>query len=96
MARRKSKLLQDGMSSSEESQDEYTLAEEDYDPNNPDHAAERELFTNPYQHGRKRRRREDAQEDALYGVWAESSESTAHAPTRRRQGAGRSAPNYNR
>lgn len=54
MARRKSKLMEDGFSS--DSSDNEGAADDDYfDPDDPEVAAERELFQNPYQRGKSTR-----------------------------------------
>lgn len=72
MARRKRQLLDDGDDSdSSGGSDDEGLP--DYGLNDdPDVRAERELFENPY--GRKRRRKVNGKEDALYGVFGEDSE----------------------
>ena len=69
MARRKSKWMDDG-SSSEGDSDDAAADDSYYDPHDPDVAAERELFRNPYgHHGRgKKRTREQQQDDATYGL----------------------------
>lgn len=69
MARRKSKFIEDEDDSdmSDELQDD---ADDAHDPNDLDEAAAAELFHDPYQKRRKRTR-EDALEDATYGIWGQ-------------------------
>lgn len=63
MARRKSKFLDDDDDSSNDSGNEgRDDPDEQFDPDDLDVAAERELFRNPYQRGKKRARKEDADE----------------------------------
>lgn len=72
MARRKQKWIEDDGS------DSSSASDVDDDPsldiNDPDIAAERELFANPYGRRGKKRTREEAQEDATYGIWAQGDE----------------------
>ena len=72
MARRKRQILEDGDDSdSYEGSDDDGVA--DFNGNDdPDVRAERELFENPY--GRKRRRKGNGKEDAIYGVFGDDSE----------------------
>lgn len=90
MARRKSQYLDDGSSSSG---DDSTHAGDDdnyLDSNDPDVAAERELFRNPYGAGRGRKRtRQEAQEDATYGVWARTDDDHSNAGSAGRSTAAR-------
>ena len=53
------------------------------DNGDPDARAERELFENPY--GRKRRRRANGQEDAIYGVFGESEDDDDDKTRRKRK-----------
>lgn len=73
MARRKRNLLEDDDSDSSVSDAaEYGgYNDPNYDPNDADAREERELFENPYQ---RKRRRKNAKEDAIYGVFASSDE----------------------
>ncbi|KAL4245226.1 TFP11/STIP family protein [Abortiporus biennis] len=71
MARRKRQFLEDEDSDSSVSDGGNDYDDPNYDPNDPDARAERELFENPY--GRKRRRK-NAKDDAIYGVFASSDE----------------------
>ena len=84
MARRKSKWMDDGSSSEGGSDD---VADDSYyDPHDPDVAAERELFRNPYGRGKKRTR-EQLQDDATYGVFAAAaSDESAPPPQSRTRG----------
>ncbi|KAI0738635.1 TFP11-domain-containing protein [Daedaleopsis nitida] len=64
MGRRKRQFLEDPDSDSSPASD---FDEPHFDDNDPDARAERELFENPY---RAKRRRKNAKEDAIYGVFA--------------------------
>lgn len=85
MARRKSKWMDDGSSSDGDSDD--VNDDSYYDPHDPDVAAERELFTNPYGRRGKKRTREQLQDDATYGVFAASDDSAPPPPQSRTRGA---------
>ncbi|KAJ8514652.1 hypothetical protein ONZ45_g7826 [Pleurotus djamor] len=76
MARRKRLLDDDDSDSSAGSDDEGN-----FDENDPDARAERELFANPYQHQKKRRR--NGKEDALYGVFGEDSDDDRPSKSKR-------------
>ncbi|KAL1941290.1 hypothetical protein VTO73DRAFT_7502 [Trametes versicolor] len=68
MARRKRPFLEDDDSSSASDDDDN----HDFDDNNdPDALAERELFENPY---KRKRRRKNGKEDAIYGVFGSDEE----------------------
>ncbi|KAM0788473.1 hypothetical protein ACM66B_001606 [Microbotryomycetes sp. NB124-2] len=83
MARRKSKLMDDyGSSDSDDEQDNDDLADEFVDPNDPDEAAARELFRNPYGRGKHKRARHDLQEESTYGIWAQTSDANDRGPSR--------------
>ncbi|KAI0352110.1 TFP11-domain-containing protein [Trametes cingulata] len=68
MARRKRQLLEDDDDSSPVSDVDDTI---DFDDNDPDARAERELFENPY---KRKRRRKNGKEDAIYGVFGSDDE----------------------
>lgn len=69
MARRKQKWMDDGSDS--DSSSPLDDPDDAFDADDPDVAAERELFRNPYAaHRGKKRTREQLQEDATYGIWA--------------------------
>ncbi|GAA6003180.1 mRNA splicing protein SPP382 [Rhodotorula paludigena] len=69
MARRKQKWMDDGSDS--DSSSPLDDPDDAFDPDDPDVAAERELFRNPHAaHRGKKRTREQLQEDATYGIWA--------------------------
>ncbi|GAA5823151.1 hypothetical protein JCM3770_005562, partial [Rhodotorula araucariae] len=86
MARRKTALLDDGSSSS--GSDHGDDPDDRFDPDDPDLAAERELFHNPYGRNRgTKRSREQRQEDATYGIWADDND---HNDRRTGQGVGSS------
>ncbi|EMD39286.1 hypothetical protein CERSUDRAFT_112934 [Gelatoporia subvermispora B] len=70
MARRKRQFLEDDSDSSPVSDaDDYN--DPTIDENDPDARAERELFENPY---KRKRRRKDGKEDAIYGVFADDDD----------------------
>jgi len=71
MARRKQQWLDDDDSSGESS-GPGDDRDDAFDPGDPDLAAERDLFRNPGggAYGKKRNR-DEAQEDATYGIWAD-------------------------
>lgn len=69
MARRKQQWLDDDDSSGDSSAPGDD-PDDAFDGRDPDLAAERELFRNPGGYGRKRNR-DEAQEDATYGIWAD-------------------------
>ncbi|KAI9062556.1 TFP11-domain-containing protein [Trametes sanguinea] len=68
MARRKRQLLEDDDDSSSVSDVDDTI---DFDDNDPDARAERELFENPY---KRKRRRKNGKEDAIYGIFGSDDE----------------------
>lgn len=70
MARRKRQFLDDDddSSSASEADDRNDI---NIDPNDPDAREERELFEDPY---KRKRRRKDGREDAIYGVFADDDE----------------------
>ncbi|KAI0628035.1 TFP11-domain-containing protein [Trametes polyzona] len=72
MARRKRQLLEDDDDSSSASDVDDSLNFDDND--DPDARAERELFENPY---KRKRRRKDGKEDAIYGVFGSDDEDDA-------------------
>ncbi|GAA5884433.1 hypothetical protein JCM6882_005250 [Rhodosporidiobolus microsporus] len=76
MARRKNQFMDDGSDSSTPSDNDNDDHDPPFDPTDPDEAAAAELFHNPYGHGRrgKKRSREERQEDATYGIWAEEGD----------------------
>lgn len=78
MARRKSKFLSDD-DDSDSSAHSDDLQDDPFDPNDEDQAAERELFRNPYQRGKKRNR-DDVKDDQTYGVFAHTPDSTTSRP----------------
>ncbi|GAA5976090.1 hypothetical protein JCM10908_005383 [Rhodotorula pacifica] len=103
MARRKSKWMDDGSSSEGDHSDNNLDDESYYDPNDPDVAAERELFRNPYGHQQrgKKRTRQELQDDATYGVFAASTDDASRggaAPgvgaSSSRAGKGNRKPDY--
>ena len=70
MARRKRQFLDDDDDSSPVSDtDDYN--DPTLDPNDPDAREERELFEDPY---KRKRRRKNGKEDAIYGVFADDDE----------------------
>lgn len=75
LARRKSKFLEDDSDSDDSGRGQDDL-DDQFDPDDPDTAAERELFRNPYGRGKKRNR-EDIVEDNTYGVWAEQADRSS-------------------
>lgn len=85
MARRKSKFLQDDDDSDSSANSGDDLQDDPFDPNDEDQAAERELFRNPYQRGKKRAR-EDIKDDQTYGVFAHTADSTTRPSTSTRGG----------
>ncbi|KAI0642293.1 GC-rich sequence DNA-binding factor-like protein-domain-containing protein [Trametes meyenii] len=68
MARRKREILDDDDDSSSGSDVNDNF---DFDDNDPDARAERELFENPY---KRKRRRKNGKEDAIYGVFGSDDE----------------------
>ncbi|KAI8996414.1 TFP11-domain-containing protein [Trametes punicea] len=76
MARRKRQLLDDDDDSSPVSDVDDAV---DFDDNDPDARAERELFENPY---KRKRRRKDGKEDAIYGIFVSEDEEDER-PSRR-------------
>ncbi|GAA6060714.1 hypothetical protein JCM10212_003335 [Sporobolomyces blumeae] len=92
MARRKSAFIRDEDYSSDSdpasdldpsgADDSHALLDDD------DERAERELFSNPYgaQRRGKKRTREQAKEDATYGIWAEDDDNDADLSNRDRPG----------
>ncbi|KAI0675861.1 GC-rich sequence DNA-binding factor-like protein-domain-containing protein [Trametes maxima] len=68
MARRKRQILEDDDDSSSGSDVDDNL---DFDDNDPDARAERELFENPY---KRKRRRKNGKEDAIYSVFGSDDE----------------------
>lgn len=91
MARRKSKWIDDGSSSDGDSDD--VNDDSHYDPHDPDVAAERELFRNPYGRGKKRTRQQ-LQDDATYGVFAAAPPSDDSAPPPQSRSRGTRKPDY--
>ncbi|GAA6011278.1 hypothetical protein JCM10207_008285 [Rhodosporidiobolus poonsookiae] len=95
MARRKQQYIDD-KDSSGESDSAPDLDDDPFDPDDPDQAAERELFRNPYNRGKKRTR-EQLQEEATYGVWAQDDGEGAGvggSSTRRGGGTANRKPDY--
>ncbi|GAA6037203.1 hypothetical protein JCM8097_008617 [Rhodosporidiobolus ruineniae] len=98
MARRKKQLLSDNDSSGES--DHHLDHDDDhFDPDDPDQAAERELFRNPYGSRGKKRTREQAKEDATYGIWADEDHNQSRrgggeVGSSRGQGQRGSKPDY--
>ncbi|KAJ8481631.1 hypothetical protein ONZ51_g5877 [Trametes cubensis] len=86
MARRKRQLLDDDDDSSPVSDVDETL---DFDDNDPDARAERELFENPY---KRKRRRKNGRDDAIYGVFGSDDED--EAPERPRSKTRTKAPAF--
>ncbi|CDO68375.1 hypothetical protein BN946_scf184815.g22 [Trametes cinnabarina] len=87
MARRKRQLLEDDDSSSSVSDVDDTI---DFDDNNdPDARAERELFENPY---KRKRRRKNGKEDAIYGIFGSDDED--ESPQRLRGKSRTKAPSF--
>ncbi|KAH9893377.1 TFP11-domain-containing protein [Cubamyces lactineus] len=86
MARRKRQLLDDDDDSSPVSDVDETF---DFDDNDPDARAERELFENPY---KRKRRRKDGKDDAIYGVFGSDDED--QTPDRPRAKARTKAPAF--
>lgn len=80
MARRTRKFLDDDSDDSDDSEHAAELAD---DHNDPDTRAERELFENPY--GRKRRRRANGKDDAIYGIFGDSEDDEDDERTRRKR-----------
>ncbi|KAI0773263.1 TFP11-domain-containing protein [Trametes elegans] len=87
MARRKRQLLEDDDSDSSPVSDVDETFH--FDNNDPDARAERELFENPY---KRKRRRKDGKEDAIYGVFASDDEDAT--PGRPRGKARSKAPAF--
>lgn len=88
MARRKSKFIEDDDYSSSDdddhnSQDELTTG----GSLNEDELQEQQLFQNPYQRGKKRSR-EDAKEDATYGIWAQDEDQSRERSSTLARGRG--------
>ncbi|KAG2011763.1 Sip1/TFIP11 interacting protein [Coprinopsis cinerea AmutBmut pab1-1] len=79
MARRK-RILDDGDDSDSSNNEDYDF--DDFDTNDPDMREERALFENPYKH---KRRKKNAKEDAIYGVFGDDSED--EGPRNKRGGA---------
>lgn len=77
-------MMEDSGSDSDASNEDFDDA--GFDLNDPDARAERELFTNPYKH---KRRKKNAKEDALYGVFG-SEEEEEERQSRRGKSAKRS------
>ena len=87
MARRKRQFLED-----EDSDSSVSNADEpDFDDNDPDARAERELFENPY---KRKRRRKDAKEDAIYGVFGSDDDVEDPQVERRRTKSRAKAPAF--
>jgi tuftelin-interacting protein 11 len=96
MARRKSKLIiddgdDDSDVSIEENDDQAVAREDDFDPNDQDEAAARQLFHNPYGHKRKRTRA-DLREEATYGIFAQTSDQGQHRSNRGNKSGSTAAP----
>ncbi|KIP04527.1 hypothetical protein PHLGIDRAFT_75791 [Phlebiopsis gigantea 11061_1 CR5-6] len=86
MARRKRQFLEDDDSDSSVG-DDNDLDDPSYDVHDPDARAERELFENPY---KRKRRRKDPKEDAIYGVFASSDEEGERGESSSRKGGKKS------
>ncbi|KAI1791848.1 TFP11-domain-containing protein [Ganoderma leucocontextum] len=88
MARRKRQLLEDDDSDSSPASD---LEEPNFDDNDPDARAERELFENPY---KKKRRRKNGKEDAIYGVFGSDEDEEDEKVARRKARTRAKAPAF--
>ena len=86
MARRKRQFLEDDDSDSSAGEDN-DFVDPNYDANDPDARAERELFENPY---KRKRTHKDGKEDAIYGVFASSDEDEGRGEGSSRKGGKRS------
>lgn len=94
MARRKKQFLDDGSSSSSSDTGAGDDVDDHFDANDPDVAAERELFHNPYGRSRgTKRTREQLKDDATYGIWADDNGGSTRAGG---QGVGSSSSSNNR
>ena len=88
MARRKRQILEDDDSDSSPVSD---VDEPTFDDNDPDARAERELFENPY---KRKRRRKNAKEDAIYGVFASDDDEEDEKVARRKARTRTKAPAF--
>ena len=88
MARRKRQFLEDDDSDSSPVSD---VDEPAFDDNDPDARAERELFENPY---KRKRRRRNAKEDAIYGVFGSDDDDEDPKVERRRAKTRAKAPAF--
>ncbi|RPD53373.1 TFP11-domain-containing protein [Lentinus tigrinus ALCF2SS1-7] len=88
MARRKRQFLEDDDSDSSPVSD---VDEPTFDDNDPDARAERELFENPY---KRKRRRKNAKEDAIYGVFASDDDEEDEKVMRRKTRTRAKAPAF--
>ncbi|KAI0704460.1 TFP11-domain-containing protein [Cerioporus squamosus] len=88
MARRKRQFLEDDDSDSSPASD---VDEPTFDDNDPDARAERELFQNPY---KRKRRRKNAKEDAIYGVFGSDDDEEDEKVARRKARTRTKAPAF--
>ncbi|TBU40977.1 TFP11-domain-containing protein [Dichomitus squalens] len=88
MARRKRQLLEDDDPDSSPVSD---VDEPHFDDSDPDARAERELFENPYN---RKRRRKNAKEDAIYGVFASDDDEEDEKVARRKARTRTKAPSF--
>lgn len=88
MGRRKRQFLEDDDSDSSPVSD---VDEPHFDDNDPDARAERELFENPY---KRKRRRGNGKEDAIYGVFGSDEDEEDEKVARRRAKTRAKAPAF--
>ncbi|KAI0730614.1 TFP11-domain-containing protein [Earliella scabrosa] len=88
MGRRKRQLLEDDDSDSSPVSD---VDGPHFDDNDPDARAERELFENPY---KRKRRRKNAKEDAIYGVFGSEDDEEDERVERRKARTRAKAPAF--
>ncbi len=88
MGRRKRQFLEDDDSDSSPVSD---VDEPHFDENDPDARAERELFENPY---KRKRRRKNAKEDAIYGVFGSEDDEEDEKVERRKAKTRAKAPAF--